>query len=189
MIYSSINVTLNTYTHVNYEDAVAECKRLRITKRYRTEQTMKLEEKIEELLQAHQNTKYNEFWAVCKKIVEDSIQHSKLITSQMRNYDLHDASHSEQVIVIVESLLSDKINEITCYEAILLYLSAYLHDSAMALPDWEYELLKAVEGTEDLFDNTLAFRISNDFKKEHSYSEALKIISDNKDYSICEVFF
>ena len=142
---------------------------------------MKLEEKIEELLQAHQNTRYNEFWAVCKKIVEDSIQHSKLITSQMRNYDLHDASHSEQVIVIIENLLSDKINEITCYEAILLFLSAYLHDSAMALPNWEYELLKAVEGTEDLFDNTLAFRISNDFKKEHSYSEALRIISENKD--------
>lgn len=28
-----MNVTLNTYTHVNYEDAVAECKRLRITKK------------------------------------------------------------------------------------------------------------------------------------------------------------
>ena len=142
---------------------------------------MKLEEKIEELLQAHQNTKYNEFWAVCKKIVEDSIQHSKLITAQMSNYDLHDASHSEQVLVIIENLLSDKINGITCYEAILLYLSAYLHDSAMALPNWEYELLKAVEGSETLFDNTLAFRISNDFKKEHSYSEALGIITENKD--------
>lgn len=142
---------------------------------------MKLEEKIEELLQAHQNTKYNELWAVCKKIVEDSIQHSKLITSQMRNYDLHDASHSEQVIDIIENLLNDKFDEITCYEAILLYLSAYLHDSAMALPNWEYELLKAVEGTEDLFDNTLAFTIRNDFKKEHSYSEALRIISENKE--------
>ena len=142
---------------------------------------MKLEEKIEELLQSHQNTKYNEFWSVCKKIVEDSIQHSKLITAQMSNYDLHDASHCEQVIVIIENLLGDKIDGITCYEAILLYLSAYLHDSAMALPNWEYELLKAVEGTEDLFDNTLAFRISNDFKKEHSYSEAWEIINENKD--------
>ena len=142
---------------------------------------MRLIEKIEKLLQAKQNTKYNELWAVCKKIVEDSIQHSKLITVQMSNYDLHDASHSEQVIVIIESLLGDMINGITCYEAILLYLSAFLHDSAMALPNWEYELLKAVEGTEDLFDNTLAFRISNDFKKEHSYSEALGIITENKD--------
>jgi len=141
---------------------------------------MKLEIKIEELLKAHENTKYNELWAVCKKIVDDSIQHSKLITAQMSNYDLHDASHSEQVIVIIENLLGNKINEITCYEAIFLYLAAYLHDSAMALPNWEYELLKAVEGTEDLFDNTLAFRISNDFKKEHSYSEALGIITENK---------
>lgn len=142
---------------------------------------MKLKEKIEELLQAHHNTTYNELWAACKKIVDDSIQHGKLIASQMSNYDLHDSSHSEQVILIVENLLGDKIDGITCYEAILLYLSAYLHDSAMALPNWEYELLKAVEGTEDLFDNTLAFRISNDFKKEHSYSDALAIINENKD--------
>ncbi len=142
---------------------------------------MKLIDKIEELLQTHNNPKYNELWAVCKKIVEDSIHHSKQITVQMSNYDIHDDSHSEQVIYIIENLLGDKINGITCYEAILLYLSAYLHDSAMALPAWEYELLKAIEGTDELFDNTLAFRISNDFKKEHSYSEALEIITENKD--------
>ena len=142
---------------------------------------MKLIDKIEELLQTHNNPKYNELWAVCKKIVEDSIHHSKQITVQMSNYDIHDDSHSEQVINIIENLLGDKINGITCYEAILLYLSAYLHDSAMALPAWEYELLKAIEGTDELFDNTLAFRISNDFKKEHSYSEALEIITENKD--------
>lgn len=142
---------------------------------------MKLIDKIEELLQKHKNTQYNELWSVCKKIVQDSIQHSKLITVQMSNYDLHDDTHSEQVIYIIENLLGEKINEITCYEAILLYLSAYLHDSAMALPSWEYELLKAIEGTDKLFDNTLPFRISNDFKGEHSYSEALKIITENKD--------
>ena len=33
MGHSSINVTLNTYTHVKYEDAVAECKRIRKTMR------------------------------------------------------------------------------------------------------------------------------------------------------------
>lgn len=141
---------------------------------------MKLTDKISELLQVHNNEKYNELWSVCQKIVEDTIQHNKLITSQMSNYDLHDETHSEQVVSIIESLLGDKINEITCYEAILLYLSAYLHDSAMALPSWEYDLLKAVEGTDEIYDNTLEFRIGNDFKPEHSYSEAVNIITSNK---------
>lgn len=141
---------------------------------------MKLIEKIEELLQKHKNEQYNELWSVCQKIVEDTIQHNKLITSQMSNYDLHDETHSEQVVSIIENLLGDKINEITCYEAILLYLSAYLHDSAMALPSWEYDLLKAVEGTDKIYDNTLEFRIGNDFKPEHSYSEAVNIITANK---------
>lgn len=141
---------------------------------------MGLIEKIEDLLKIHNNTNYNELWAVCKKIVEDVVQHNKLIMSQMSNYDLHDESHSEQVISIVENLLDDKINELTCYEAILLYLSAYLHDSAMALPSWEYDLLKAVEGTEEFHNNTLTFVIANDFKRVHSYSEARKIIVENK---------
>lgn len=141
---------------------------------------MKLLEKIETLLQLHNNTEYNELWPVCKKIVEDTIQHNKLITAQMSNYDLHDETHSEQIVFIIENLLGDKINEITCYEAILLYLSAYLHDSAMALPSWEYDLLKAVEGTDEIYDNTLEFRIGNDFKPEHSYSEAVRIVTENK---------
>lgn len=55
----------------------------------------------------------------------------------------------------MESLLGDKLNLLSCYELILLYLSAYLHDSAMALPQWEYNVLKAVEGTEEIYDNTL----------------------------------
>lgn len=141
---------------------------------------MRLKDKIEELLQIHKNEKYNELWSVCQKIVADAIQHGKLITSQMSNYDIHDNTHSEQVICIIENLLGDKINEITCYEAILLYLAAYLHDSAMALPKWEYDLLKAIEGTDEIYDNTLKFRIGNDFKPEHSYSEAIRIITENK---------
>lgn len=141
---------------------------------------MNILEKIESLLQLHNNSSYNELWSVCKKIVADTTQHNKLITAQMSNYDLHDETHSEQVVYIIENLLGDKINELTCYEAMLLYLSAYLHDSAMALPSWEYDLLKAVEGTDEIYDNTLEFRIGNDFKPEHSYSEAVKLITEHK---------
>ena len=32
----------------------------------------------------------------------------------------------------------------------MIYMSAYLHDSAMAMPDWEYNVLRTVEGTEQL---------------------------------------
>ena len=142
---------------------------------------MKLLEKIESTLKSLNNSNYNDLWSECKKIVEAAIQHNKLITAQMSNYDLHDEAHSEQVVNIIENLLSDKIESLTCYEAILLYVSAYLHDSAMALPSWEYELLKSLEGTETIYDNTLTFRICNDFKKEHSYSEALCILNLNKD--------
>ena len=60
-------------------------------------------------------------------------------------------------------------------------MSAYLHDSAMAMPKWEYDLLKAVEGTEDYYDNTLMFRVCNDYKPVHKFSEALNIIRDNKE--------
>lgn len=141
---------------------------------------MNLLEIIESLLQRYNNSSYNEFWSVCQKIVADTTQHNKLITTQMSNYDLHDETHSEQVIYIIENLLGDRINELTCYEAMLLYLSAYLHDSAMALPSWEYDLLKAVEGTDEIYDNTLEFRIGNDFKPEHSYSEAIKLVTEHK---------
>ena len=127
---------------------------------------MKIVDKIESLIKTHNDVAYTKLWTVSKKIVEDTIQHNKLITAQMSNYDLHDETHSEKVIDIIENLLGGNISELTCYELILLYLSAYLHDSAMALPAWEYDILKAVEGTDELFDNTLEFRICNDFKKE-----------------------
>lgn len=77
------------------------------------------------------------------------------------------------------------MEKLTVYELLLLYMSAYLHDSAMALPDWEYKVLKAVEGTEEYHDNTLEFTICNDYKPKHTYSEALRIIEENKDKLFC----
>lgn len=50
----------------------------------------------------------------------------------------------------------------------------------MAMPKWEYDLLKAVEGMEDYYDNTLEYRICNDYKPVHKFSEALLIIQKNK---------
>ncbi|MEG0685762.1 MAG: hypothetical protein RR425_00605, partial [Erysipelotrichales bacterium] len=63
----------------------------------------------------------------------------------------------------------------------LLYLSAYLHDSAMALPQWEYEALKAVEGTKSCYDNSVKFAMRNDLKATQKYSEVREVVCKNKD--------
>ena len=103
----------------------------------------------------------------------------------MRDYDTHDKEHSEKVLEIIEDILGQNMEKLTVYELLLLYMSAYLHDSAMALPGWEYKVLKAVEGTEEYHDNTLEFTICNDYKPKHTYSEALRIIEENKDKLFC----
>lgn len=61
-------------------------------------------------------------------------------------------------------------------------MTAYLHDSAMAMLQWEYKVLKAVEGTDEIYDNTLDFAIKNDFKPVHSLVDASCIIKENKKY-------
>ena len=141
---------------------------------------MRIITRIEELLKIYNDQKFEALWSVCKKVVDDVNNHNKLIIAQMSNYDIHDEKHSEKVIEIIEKIIDKKLNNLTCYELILLYMSAYLHDSAMALPAWEYDLLRAVEGCDEFFDNTLTFKICNDFKKVHAYSDAKKIICDNK---------
>ncbi|MBQ8327580.1 MAG: hypothetical protein IJX86_10940 [Lachnospiraceae bacterium] len=141
---------------------------------------MTIQERIVELLEKKTDDKAQSLWRVCKEIVDNIIQHNKLIISQMSNYDIHDQEHSEKVLEIIENVIGKKIEELSFYELILIYMSAYLHDSAMAMPKWEYDLLKAVEGTEDYYDNTLEFRICNDYKPVHKFSEALLIIQKNK---------
>ena len=45
----------------------------------------------------------NRLWQLCKRIVSDSIEHSKQISSQLSEYDIHDERHSEKVIEIIEN--------------------------------------------------------------------------------------
>lgn len=142
---------------------------------------MTIQERIVELLNQEKDDKSQNLWKVCKDIIDNIIQHNKQIISQMSNYDIHDQEHSEKVLEIIENILGEKITDLSFYELILIYMSAYLHDSAMAMPKWEYDLLKAVEGTEDYYDNTLMFRVCNDYKPVHKFSEALNIIRDNKE--------
>lgn len=141
---------------------------------------MRTKDCIENRLKLLEDEKASNLWSVCKEIIGDVVAHNKRIIAQMSNYDMHDETHSEKVLEIIEALLGDKIEKLTFYELVLIYMSAYLHDSAMAMPDWEYNILRAVEGTEQLHDNTIAFFIRNDFKPIHKYSEALKIVTENK---------
>lgn len=115
-------------------------------------------------------------WQVSKDIIKSVVEHSKQISSQMSEYDIHDERHSEKVIEIMEHLLVEKIEKLSFYELILLYLSAYLHDSGMALPNWEYDALKAVEGCDKYYDSTLKFSIKNDFKSPQTFDEIKAIV-------------
>lgn len=146
---------------------------------------MKIQERITILTEEIKDDNTASLWRVCRGIVENVSQHNKQIIAQMRDYDTHDKEHSEKVLEIIEDILGQNMERLTVYELLLLYMSAYLHDSAMALPGWEYKVLKAVEGTEEYHDNTLEFTICNDYKPKHTYSEALRIIEENKDKLFC----
>lgn len=142
---------------------------------------MTIQERIRQLADTEKDEKSQSLWKACEDIVTNIIQHNKMIISQMSNYDIHDKEHSEKVLEIIQQILGEGVEKLSFYELVLIYMSAYLHDSAMAMPKWEYDLLKAVEGTGDFHDNTLSFSICNDYQPVHKFSEALEIIRENKD--------
>lgn len=141
---------------------------------------MGIKERITTRLNGERDDKSQKLWEVCQSVVSNVIQHNKLIISQMSNYDIHDQEHSEKVLEIIEQIMGDKLSQLSFYELVLIYMAAYLHDSAMAMPSWEYNLLRAVEGTEECHDNTLPFHICNDFKPVHKFAEALQIVRDHQ---------
>jgi molecular chaperone HtpG len=105
----------------------------------------------------------------------------KFIIAQLPYHDLHDASHSEQVIKNIEALMPDSLIEnLSCYELFLLYLSAYLHDCGMALPEWEIRLLRSTEGSEQLGGDQFQSSVKNDLKPPFRSSEALRFIEDRQ---------
>ena len=96
---------------------------------------MKIQERITTLTEEVKDDNMTSLWRVCRGIVENVSQHNKQIIAQMRDYDTHDKEHSEKVLEIIEDILGQNMEKLTVYELLLLYMSAYLHDSAMALPD------------------------------------------------------
>ena len=55
--------------------------------------------------------KNKKLWLVSKDIIQSVVEHSKQISSQMSEYDIHDERHSEKVIEIMEHLLVEKIEK------------------------------------------------------------------------------
>lgn len=114
-------------------------------------------------------------------IIEQSNEHLKLTMHQLPEYDLHDESHSKKVLENIEKLIpEEKMKLLSKYELFLLYLSAYLHDCAMALPNWELKLLKLTEGTKDIISENIEKPIAHDFKAPFKLSEAMEIIEERK---------
>ena len=120
-------------------------------------------------------------WNFLKEIVDSCRHHLSQITTQMKNYDIHDEKHSSKVLENIESLLDDKADELSCYELMIIYASCFLHDAAMALPEWEHDMLRAAEGCEECCDNTIEHFLRNDFKPAQSLANLKTFIDENKE--------
>ena len=143
---------------------------------------MKLEDLIVGKIATEQidSNKCQQLWDKIKKIETDCANHLSQISAQMPEYDIHDERHSLKVLENVEALLGEKATQLSLYELILLHSSCYLHDASMALPVWEYELLRAVEGTDKVFDNTVKCPIRNDLRPPQALIELKNFIMQNR---------
>lgn len=130
---------------------------------------------------AADNSLFQQMLEKTKELLIDVNHHNNQITAQMSDYDIHNEEHSKAILNIISQLLGDQCEELSFYELMLIWLSAYLHDSAMALPNWEFILLQGLEGTDQFSDNTLDFKVCNDFRPAHSYTEAKNLVLHNKE--------
>jgi hypothetical protein len=140
---------------------------------------MKIIEKLKEN-SSKDSTLANSLYVMAKSIAEMSCNHLKQIIAQLPEYDLHDEGHADKVLLNIEKILgTEGVNRMSSYELFLTYLSAYLHDFAMALPEWELRLLKITEGTSN-GDETNNTTLKHDLKAPLSTSAALSYIESNK---------
>ena len=80
------------------------------------------------------------------KLIVQVKDHLGEISNEMREYDKHDASHSEAVLEIIEKLLQKQhVEELTLLEAMVLRFCCYFHDTGMILPAFCKPLLEQVE--------------------------------------------
>ena len=108
---------------------------------------MNIRERIDKYLEENkQNKELQEFDKVVDTVIKETESHLRLISEQMCHYDMHDKTHSEKVLENIENLLEDGgIERLSIMEAYLIYLSAYVHDVGMAMPDWAFKMVINVE--------------------------------------------
>ena len=111
-------------------------------------------------------------------IIKQSTNHLKYVTRAMPEFDLHDSSHSEAVVDIIESLLGAFLKKLSSFELFYLIGSAYLHDCGMAISDYEKRIMELTEGTCDRYVNNRSLK--NDGKKCMTHAQASDFVRDNK---------
>lgn len=116
---------------------------------------------------------------IAEKYQKEAEESLKRILAVLKEFDLHDASHSKKVLENQEALLGVNVNDLSSYELFLIYMAAYFHDIAMAPSDWELKLLELTEGTDRFYLNNHSLK--NDLKEPLSFSSALNWIKSNTD--------
>lgn len=127
---------------------------------------MNIREKFDKYLEENkQNIELQEFNKVVDKVIKEAESHLRLISAQMCHYDMHDNTHSEKVLENIENLLGkDGIEKLSIMEAYLIYLSAYVHDVGMAMPDWAFKMVTNVESEEYVYHSSDTYY--SEIKKE-----------------------
>lgn len=113
------------------------------------------------------------------KIQKEASESLKRILGTLKEFDLHDASHSEMVVKNIEELIGEeRLNNLSSYELFFIQLSAYLHDIAMAPAEYELKLGELTEGTQEFHsENSI---LKHDLKAPLKLSEAISFIKNNK---------
>ena len=119
-------------------------------------------------------------YVLATNIAKNASDHLKRVQSVLTEFDIHDESHSIKVIENIEKLLGDdEIKNLSSFELFLIYLSAYLHDCAMAPSDYEILVLKLTEGT-DKYNNESCNSLRNDTKTPLSIKCLKELINNNE---------
>ncbi len=137
--------------------------------------------KIIDIIHSRETSKDNIntwFFSKAKDIVTQSSNHLKYVTRVMPEFDLHDSSHSESVLEVIERLLGGSAKRLSSCELFYIIASAYLHDCGMAISDYEMTVLGLTEGTDCKFTNESSLKL--DGKKCLDYAEAKCFVEKNK---------
>ena len=120
-------------------------------------------------------------------LMDQMVQHHKRVIQVMPEFDLHDESHLEKVLLYMAQLIGDEIiKTLSDIELFLLVASAYMHDCGMARPEWELKLMELYVKYRPYNEhfNMLTGREKKKFHSEYCYEldEYQKAVKKLKDW-------